>query len=44
MAVLAPDRKVGLVCFNHEVSIIGDGSKDSLTVAGDKLYDYEFLM
>jgi hypothetical protein len=26
MAVGAPERKIGLVCFNHEVSIIGDGT------------------
>ena len=24
----APDRKLGIVTFNHEVTIIGDGSKD----------------
>lgn len=40
----APDRKIGLVTFNNEVSIIGDGSADPLTVAGDKLEDYDFLI
>jgi hypothetical protein len=28
MAKEAPDRKLGIVTFNHEVNIIGDGSKD----------------
>lgn len=28
MANGAADRKLGLVAFNHEVSIIGDGSED----------------
>jgi hypothetical protein len=24
----APDRKLGIVTFNHEVTVIGDGTKD----------------
>ena len=44
MAVGAPDRKIGLVCFNHEVTIIGDATKAEQTVAGDKLNDYDFLI
>jgi hypothetical protein len=39
-----PDRKIGLVTFNNEVTIIGDGIKDPVTVAGDKLNDYDFLL
>jgi hypothetical protein len=39
-----PDRKIGLVTFNNEVSIIGDGTKDAVTVAGDKLTNYDFLL
>lgn len=27
MALLAPERKLGIVTFNGEVSIIGDGTK-----------------
>ena len=27
MSIGAPDRKIGLVCFNNEVTIIGDGDK-----------------
>jgi len=26
MAIAAPDRKVGIVIFNSEVTVIGDGS------------------
>ena len=40
----APDRKLGIVTFNHEVTIIGDGSKDPQVVAGDKLYNYDYLI
>lgn len=39
-----PDRKIGLVTFNNEVTVIGDGTKDPVTVAGDKLFNYEFLL
>jgi hypothetical protein len=28
MSKAAPDRKLGIVTFNHEVTIIGDGSKE----------------
>lgn len=39
-----PDRKIGLVTFNNEVSIIGDGTLPPQTIAGDKLHNYEFLL
>ena len=39
-----PERKIGLVTFNNEVTIIGDGTKDPLTVAGDKLQNSDFLL
>jgi hypothetical protein len=39
-----PDRKIGLVTFNNEVTIIGDGTKDPITVTGDKLFNYEHLL
>lgn len=39
-----PDRKIGLVTFNNEVSIIGDGTQAPQTIAGDKLLDYDFLL
>lgn len=44
MSNLAPERKIGIVCFNSEVTIIGDGTQNPTTVAGDKLFNYEFLM
>ena len=37
-------RKVGLVSFNGDVSIIGDGSQVPQTVSGDKLMNYEYLL
>lgn len=39
-----PDRKLGLVTFNNEVTIIGDGTKAPQTVTGDKLFDHDFLL
>eukprot|EP00347_Sterkiella_histriomuscorum_P012379 403368807 len=40
----APNRKVGLVTFNGEVTLIGDATKAPQTIAGDKLFDYDFLV
>lgn len=35
-----PNRKVGIVTFNNEVTIIGDGISDvPVVIAGDKLND-----
>ena len=39
----ANKRKVGIVTFNNEVTVIGDGSKNPQTITGDKLDDIEFL-
>lgn len=39
-----PNRKVGIVTFNNEVTIIGDGIQQSQIVAGDRLYNYNELM
>ncbi|CDW86904.1 type a von willebrand factor domain-containing protein [Stylonychia lemnae] len=44
MAIGAPDRKVGIVTFNSEVTIIGDGSKAPQIIAGDKLFSYDYLI
>jgi len=44
MAKGAPERKLGIVTFNHEVTIIGDGTKEPQVIAGDKLYNYDYLM
>ncbi|XP_061176776.1 circularly permutated Ras protein 1-like [Saccostrea echinata] len=32
-----PNRRVALITFNNEVTIVGDGSETPVTVAGDKL-------
>ena len=39
-----PERKIGLVTFNNEVSIIGDATQPPIIVAGDKLLDYDTLL
>ena len=39
----AADRKVGIVAFNNDVTIIGDGLKDHLTITGDKLFNCDYL-
>lgn len=36
-----PNRKVGLVVFDNDVTIIGDAISHPEVVAGDKLYKYE---
>lgn len=43
MAKDMPSGHAGLVTFNAEVSLIGDGSGDSRIVAGDRLSDREAL-
>jgi hypothetical protein len=37
MANGAGERKIGIVAFNHEVQIIGDGTQAPQTIAGDHL-------
>lgn len=39
-----PKRKIGLVTFNHEVQIIGDGTQNPSIINGDKLSNYDFLL
>ncbi|GFN75620.1 circularly permutated ras protein 1 [Plakobranchus ocellatus] len=43
MAMKHPDRRVALVAFNNEVTIMGDGSQQEIVVAGDKLGKLEQL-
>jgi len=38
-----PNRKVGLVTFDNDVSVIGDGKEVPEIVTGDKLYKYDIL-
>jgi len=44
MAKGAHSRKVGIVTFNGDVTVIGDGMSDPQTISGDKLNDFDFLM
>jgi len=43
MANGAGQRKIGIVTFNHEVQVIGDGTKASQTITGDHLNNFEYL-
>lgn len=43
MAKGADKRKVGIVTFNNEVTVIGDGTKPVQVITGDKLNDFDFL-
>lgn len=36
-----PNRKVGLITFNNDVAIIGDGKGEPKFIAGDKLYKFK---
>lgn len=38
-----PHRKVGLVTFNNEVTVIGDGTEKEQIIAGDNLSNFEYL-
>jgi len=40
----APNRKVGIVTFNNDVTLIGDGTKLPKIITGDKLFNYEDLL
>lgn len=44
MADEASDRKIGLVAFNNEVTVVGDGSEIPQTISGGKLNNYDFLI
>ena len=39
-----PERKIGLVTFNNEVTVIGDATKEPVIVTGDKLHNYDYLL
>jgi hypothetical protein len=41
---MTPERKIGIVTFNGDVTIIGDGTKEPITITGDKLKDYDCLL
>lgn len=40
----AQERKVGVVTFNNEVTMIGDGTGNPETITGDKLNNFDFLV
>jgi len=44
MASSTPMRKVGVVTFNNEVTVIGDSTQQPVTLAGDKLYNYDLIL
>jgi len=44
MSVGADKRKIGVVTFNGDVTVLGDGSKDPATITGDKLNNYDWLL
>lgn len=44
MSVGADKRKIGVVTFNGDVTVLGDGSKDPTTITGDKLNNYKWLL
>jgi hypothetical protein len=39
----ANKRKVGVVTFNNEVTVIGDGTKPAQVITGDKLLNFDYL-
>jgi len=39
-----PNRRVGIVTFNNEVQVIGDGTHPATIVAGDKLSNHDELI
>ena len=39
-----PDTRIGIVTFNSDVTLIGDGSQDKHVVTGDKLNNFDELM
>ena len=43
MANGASERKIGIVAFNHEVHVIGDGTQSAQIVTGDHLQNFEYL-
>ena len=40
----AQNRKIGVVTFNNDVTVIGDGTKNPQTITGDKLFNYDWLV
>ena len=43
MKITHPNRKVGLITFNNDVAIIGDGKGEPKFIAGDKLCKFKVI-
>lgn len=41
LAKVAPSQKIGIITFNHEVTLYGDASGQAFVLAGDKLNNFE---
>ena len=39
-----PNKIVGLVTFNNEVVVYGDGAEPPVTIAGDRLFKQEEIL
>lgn len=39
----SPNTRAGVICFNREVTVLGDGSDTPITFAGDLLSSYDDL-
>eukprot|EP00005_Dracoamoeba_jomungandri_P002040 CAMPEP_0174250422 /NCGR_PEP_ID=MMETSP0439-20130205/594_1 /TAXON_ID=0 /ORGANISM="Stereomyxa ramosa, Strain Chinc5" /LENGTH=871 /DNA_ID=CAMNT_0015330485 /DNA_START=21 /DNA_END=2636 /DNA_ORIENTATION=+ len=39
----SPGKHIGLITFSNDVTIIGDGTQEEISISGDKLYSYEEL-
>mmetsp|Transcript_41405 Transcript_41405/g.36772 ORF Transcript_41405/g.36772 Transcript_41405/m.36772 type:complete len:124 (-) Transcript_41405:1168-1539(-) len=44
MSKIHPDRKAGLVVFNDDVLIVGDGLSNPITITGDKLNKHDICL
>lgn len=44
MSVGFPERRVGIVTFNNQVTVLGDGSKDPCLLDSDLLSDFDSLV
>lgn len=44
MKKLQPNKKVGLVTFNNEINIIGDGTSGEMKVKGETLHKYDEIL
>lgn len=43
LEIKSPAKRVGLITFNNEVNIIGDGNIESVKISGSQLSDEKML-